>query len=288
MSHKITALIGTRNEEAKIATCVTHCLKWADDIVLVDKSSTDRTCEIAANLGARIVSVPFTRQGHESVAEQAAAAYHDWVWIWTSHEVPTRSLINYGKALIERDGHFLELVRVPMFYYSFGVHHDQSPWAGGWQPRLFNRKKVTFTGIAHDPIKARFVTTIPMLRAGEDTSILPVTDECDSIKPKPIFAKGPLHVLHQTHAPVDRFMISHCDYMVNEAANGDPLEVFQRAMHTASRFDPVFQANAELLGQALGWKIYWFGVALHALERSKPSVVEEYAARCAAALKEWQ
>lgn len=259
MSHKISALIGTYNEEVKIATCVVHCLKWADDVVLVDKSSTDRTCEIAANLGARIVSVPFTRQGHESVAEQAAAAYHDWVWIWTPQEVPTRALIAAGKRLISDD---VDLIMVPMFYYSFGVHHDQSPWAGGHQPRLFNRKRVRFTGVAHRPIGA---------------------DRIVGIEQSPT-----QFVLHQTHAPVDRFMVSHCDYMVNEAANGDPLEVFQRALQTANRFDPVFQANAELLGQALGWKIYWFGVALHALERSKPSVVDEYAARAAEALKEWQ
>lgn len=255
---KITAIIGTRNEEVKIAFCVTHAMKWADEVVLVDKSSTDRTCEIAAGLGARIVTVPFTRQGHESVAEQAAAASHDWVWIWTSHEVPTRKLIEAGRALVSDD---VDLIMVPMYYYSFGVHHDDSPWAGGYQPRLFHRGRVQFTGIAHAPLHAQRTAKIPYL-----------PDQ---------------YVLHQTHAPVDRFMISHCDYMVNEAANGDPEHVYFHAMQTAVRFDEVFKANPELIPHALGWKVYWFGVALHAWERMNPGVPEQYAARCRKALEEW-
>ena len=39
--------------------------------------------------------------------------------------------------------------------------------------------------------------------------------------------------------------------------------------------------------QALGWKIYWFGVALHAYERMHPGVVEGYAARAEEMLLEW-
>ena len=255
---KITAIIGTRNEAHKIRTALTHCLLWADEVVVVDKDSTDATRDIALEMGARAVNAGFSRQGHENVQEQVSHASHDWVWIWTSHEVPTKKLIEAGRAMATDD---VDLIMVPMYYYSFGVHHDQSPWAGGWQPRLFHRGRVKFTGIAHAPMHAERTVKIPYL-----------PDQ---------------YVLHQTHAPVERFMISHLDYMVNEAANGNPEHVFLHAMQTAVRFDEIFKANPELLPQALGWKVYWFGVALHAWERLNPGVPEQYAARCRKALEEW-
>ncbi len=255
---KVSCLILTRNEEAKIHIAVTHALKWADEVVIVDKESTDKTCQIARDLGARIVTVPFTRQGHEDMKDFASHASHDWVWGFASHEVPTRKLIEAGKRLMADD---VDLIMVPMYYYSFGVHHDQSPWSGGHQPRLYNRTRITFTGTCHDPIRATRVQIIPYL-------------------PEQF-------VLHQTHATADRFMISHSDYMINEAANGKPEEVYFRAMKTAVKFDQVFKANPELMPQALGWKIYWFGVALHAYERMNPGVVEGYATRAEEMLLEW-
>ncbi len=259
MSHKISCVILTRNEEAKIHLAVTHAMKWADEVVIVDKESTDRTCEIARNLGARITTIPFTRQGHEDLQDYASRANNDWVWGFGSHNIPTRKLVEKAKALVSDD---IDLIRIPFFYYSFGVHHDQSPWAGGYQPRLFNRKRVKFTGIAHDPFRA------------ERFAMIDYATDC--------------YVLHQTHATADRFMISHSDYMINEALNGTPLEVIARALDASARFDKVFESEESLFAQQLGWKIYWYGVALHAYEKLHPNTVAEYSARAEEMMKEWR
>ncbi|MGH9880638.1 MAG: glycosyltransferase, partial [Pyrinomonadaceae bacterium] len=50
---KISAAIITLNEEANIqAAC--ESVSWADEIVVVDSQSTDRTREIAGQCGARV------------------------------------------------------------------------------------------------------------------------------------------------------------------------------------------------------------------------------------------
>ena len=54
---KLSAYILTYNEAAKIEAAVASVL-WADEVV-VDSFSTDRTAEIAASLGARVVEVAF-------------------------------------------------------------------------------------------------------------------------------------------------------------------------------------------------------------------------------------
>src|SRR5450631_3669356 len=55
---KITAYILTYNEAAKIEAAISSVL-WADDILVVDSNSTDRTTEMAQALGARVVQIPF-------------------------------------------------------------------------------------------------------------------------------------------------------------------------------------------------------------------------------------
>src|ERR1700738_4082209 len=51
---KISAYILAYNEAEKLEAAISSVL-WADEIVVVDSGSTDRTVEIAQSLGARVV-----------------------------------------------------------------------------------------------------------------------------------------------------------------------------------------------------------------------------------------
>jgi glycosyltransferase involved in cell wall biosynthesis len=74
---KITAAIITLNEEDHIrAAC--ESVAWADELLVVDAQSTDRTREIAASCGARVIERPwpgFAAQ-KQFATDQAA---HEWV-----------------------------------------------------------------------------------------------------------------------------------------------------------------------------------------------------------------
>ena len=75
---KISAVIIAFNEENKIADAV-ESLAWADEILIVDSESTDRTREIAEALGARVLIEKwrgFSAQKQYAV-DQAA---FDWVF----------------------------------------------------------------------------------------------------------------------------------------------------------------------------------------------------------------
>lgn len=58
----ISVVIITFNEAANIDRCIQSVLPVADEVVVVDSFSNDRTCELAAALGAKIVLHPF--EGH--------------------------------------------------------------------------------------------------------------------------------------------------------------------------------------------------------------------------------
>ena len=52
---KISAVIIAGNEEAKIADAI-RSVNWADEVLVIDSESSDRTREIAQGLGARALS----------------------------------------------------------------------------------------------------------------------------------------------------------------------------------------------------------------------------------------
>jgi len=58
----LSVFVMTYNEERNLAACLESLAPWADEIFVVDSLSTDRTAEIAASYGAKVV--PHAFEGH--------------------------------------------------------------------------------------------------------------------------------------------------------------------------------------------------------------------------------
>jgi len=74
----ISAILITYNEQSDLPEALESLRGVADEMVVVDSGSTDRTCEIAQSLGARVVSRPFTNFGEQKNFAAGQAA-HDWL-----------------------------------------------------------------------------------------------------------------------------------------------------------------------------------------------------------------
>lgn len=61
----ITVIILTKNEEANIKRCILSVEELAARIIVVDSGSTDKTCDIAKEVGAEVVVHPFTTHGKQ-------------------------------------------------------------------------------------------------------------------------------------------------------------------------------------------------------------------------------
>src|SRR5215472_4091706 len=98
LMQKISAYILTYNEAEKIEAAVSSVL-WADEVVVVDSFSTDRTAELARSLGARVVDVPF--KGFGDLRNRAIEACNfDWIFSLDADERCTEAVHDEILALL--------------------------------------------------------------------------------------------------------------------------------------------------------------------------------------------
>lgn len=141
MSSKISITIITLNEESNIKRCL-ESVSWADDIVIVDSGSTDKTVEICRQYKCRILNSAWMGFGRtkQIAVEQAA---HDWIFSIDADEEMTPELRDEIKALLDGapQSHGYRVPRRSTYL-------DKIILYGGWQRdrplRLFNRRHAAF------------------------------------------------------------------------------------------------------------------------------------------------
>lgn len=148
---RLSLIVITKNEEDAIGRCLRSAAGIADEIVLVDSGSTDRTVEIARSLGAKVLE-PADWPGFGPQKQRAqAAASGDWILSLDSDEWIGDGLVREIEAVLRdpaADGY-----RMPRRNRFMGeiVRH------GGWWPdyvlRLYRRERGGFNGnLVHESV----------------------------------------------------------------------------------------------------------------------------------------
>lgn len=91
----------TLNEEERLPESLEKVKDWADEIIVVDSGSTDRTCELAEAAGARVVY----REWEGFASQKAYAASlcaNDWVLDLDADEVLSDTLVRNIKQLFSK------------------------------------------------------------------------------------------------------------------------------------------------------------------------------------------
>ena len=140
---KISAYILAFNEAEKIKPAVESVL-WADEVVVVDSGSTDRTAEIATGLGARVVQVPFN--GFGDLRNRAIeACSHEWIFSLDADERCTKAVRDEILSLLAGSPP-CDVYRVPRRNYMMGRWIRGSGWYPNFrQPQLFRKGSMRYT-----------------------------------------------------------------------------------------------------------------------------------------------
>ncbi|OUC13536.1 MAG: hypothetical protein B0A82_16680 [Alkalinema sp. CACIAM 70d] len=86
----ISVVILAKNEEAVIERCI-RSVEWADEVLVVDSGSTDKTRDIAQSLGARVHEQPWLGWSGQRNKGIELAKY-DWIFMLDCDEIVTPEL----------------------------------------------------------------------------------------------------------------------------------------------------------------------------------------------------
>lgn len=95
----ISVVLIAKNEEKNMKECLTQ-LRWADEIIVIDSGSTDKTAEIAKQFTDKIFDIPFedfARQKNKAIEH----ASQDWIFLIDADERVGEDLACEIKQIVE-------------------------------------------------------------------------------------------------------------------------------------------------------------------------------------------
>jgi glycosyltransferase involved in cell wall biosynthesis len=162
---KLSAVVVACNRASLIGTCL-RGLGFADEIIVIDKSSTDGTREIAARHADRVITVPWSPTVEETRAFAVAQCAHDWIICLDDDECLSIEAIRFIEA--EMAAPRADVYGLLQRHYILGTHDEAAYYWPEHQIRMFRRGAVTFNGTVHDGIE---VHSDNVLRVAPDTGV---------------------------------------------------------------------------------------------------------------------
>ncbi|NOX97228.1 MAG: glycosyltransferase family 2 protein [Nitrospirae bacterium] len=150
-NNRLSVVIITKNEEEDIGPCL-ESVKWADEIIVIDSFSDDRTVEICRKYGSKVFKTKYEGYAEKKnfAIEEAAG---EWILSLDADERISPELIKEIKEVLRGNGNE-DGYLIPMKFFFFGrwMRH------GGLYPkphlRLFKKGKGKFEEIAvHEGVK---------------------------------------------------------------------------------------------------------------------------------------
>ena len=152
MSNLISVVIITKNEEKYIGNAVKSA-QFANEVLVLDSGSSDNTCNIARDLGARVEYQKWLGYGSQKNKALELAA-NDWIFVLDADERITEDLkIEILETLKNPnfDGFF-----VARLNYFFGKYIKNCGLYPDFSIRLFDRKKGRFNDVTvHESVQIK-------------------------------------------------------------------------------------------------------------------------------------
>jgi hypothetical protein len=265
---KIGIVAVVYNERSRIEPWLENVTKWADEVYLLDKGSSDGTLEIASRYAVTVVSIPFSPPGCEVSLYKEFLPTMKTEWcIWsTPSEVFTPRLVDYMKAIAAQDDGQLDSVFAYTKIFAFGSSDSFTPYGNYPHLRMWHRDRAMFIAKIHGAVQSR----------GNAKFI----EDADA------------YVLHQSHATFESFVERQKGYSACEADSLDVRDREIKAMdfiRMGDKYDSHFSANPRAdLRLYLGWKISMYMCALACLHRHRETETKSsYEARLAEVRSLW-
>lgn len=148
----ISAVLITYNEETDLPRALASTAGVADEVIVVDSGSTDRTCEIARQAGARVLQRAFDQYDTQKNFA-AAQAGHDWILALDADEALSPELRASLLAWKQREPQEIACqVATRSNYLGGWIKH--SGWYPEYRIRFYRRDRAKWVGAIHESVRA--------------------------------------------------------------------------------------------------------------------------------------
>ena len=147
---RLSVCLVAQNEQQNLPRVLASVQGIADEIVVVDGGSTDRTQEIARQFGATVSLRPFTNHADQK-NYAASLASHDWIFLLDADEELTGKLKQSVLDWKNQAPQFAVYEMARLTWY-LGAWIRHSRWYPDWQRRIYRRDQASFAGAIHSAL----------------------------------------------------------------------------------------------------------------------------------------
>lgn len=188
----LSVAIITKDEEDNISACL-QSVSFADDVVVVDSGSTDKTVEIANRLGARVFVEEWKGDGPQKNSA-VAKCRHEWILILDADERIPAETRDKVKAIIN-DPKSADAYSMPRKNFFHGKWIRHSDWWPDRIVRLARKSKGTSKSVTHSRWETTGTTAstdAPLEHYSFDSysDMLKTLDSYSTTLAKELYAKG--------------------------------------------------------------------------------------------------
>ncbi|WP_461829669.1 glycosyltransferase family 2 protein [Aquifex sp.] len=147
--HKLSVVILTKNEEEDIGRAIKSVKDIADEIIVLDSGSKDRTVEIAKELGAKVFFREFDNFSNQRNYSLTLPKM-PWILVLDADEELSEELKQSIKRELRNPRYDCYLLNRRTYFLGKFLNHTLYP---EWRLRLFRKGKAKYEGELHEVVR---------------------------------------------------------------------------------------------------------------------------------------
>jgi glycosyltransferase involved in cell wall biosynthesis len=161
MREKLSAFVITHNRASLLESCL-RAVSFADELIVIDKSSTDGSVAVASRYSDRVEVVPWSPTVEETRAYALSLCRHEWILFLDDDEILSPETGPYLRPGM--GGADTDIFAIPLRHYILGVHDERAFYWPEAHHRLFRKGAIDFIPTVHGGtvLKSDRIASIPL------------------------------------------------------------------------------------------------------------------------------